>query len=1239
MKRSRKVYRLGLLTSFVLTALALSLAPRLWVALASHTPQPSTVTIAGSLQSELGCPGDWQPECGNTHLTYDANDEVWQGTFNVPAGNWEYKAPVNDSWDENYGRYAQQNGPNIPLNLGANTNVKFYYDHETHWVTSNKNAVIAVAPGSFQSELGCSGDWDPSCLRSWLQDPDEDGIYRFETTALPAGDYETKVAINESWDENYGAGGTPGGANIAFNVPTNNALVKFSYDAATHVLTVEVTGGPPPGGDIQWDGLRHDTFNSYYRSPFGAVTAGSNVTLRFRTAHFDVDGVYVRVYTFDTATGATTGPVDHPMSFFENINENSTTYDVWSLTLATPSSPSILYYKFRITDASDTDFYSDSYTDDHDNLGQGGEGAAFDGEPFPAFQITAYDPAFQTPAWLQNANVYQIFPDRFRNGDPTNDYCRPGSTAGCPLFYGDQQPLLREPWNISIGDPRQPGPYQNQYGTQFYGGDLKGIENQLDYLQSVGVDTLYLNPIFKARSNHRYDTDDYMEVDPALGGDAALASLKTEMERRGMRLILDGVFNHSSSDSRYFDLYHRYGPPDGGCENTASPYRSWYNFFNSDTPCDFTDYEAWFGFGSLPVFRDDSSGVRDFFYRAPGANVTQYWYERGAAGWRFDVANEISHNWWNEYRPLAKSYKLDGPLVGEIWPDASQWLAGDQLDSVMNYRFRKNVLGFARGQFNWGDNDNFGGNQLVALSPSQFDHALRSVREDYPAAASAAMLNLIDSHDTNRSLYVLTVAGDNGLAEAKERLKLSALFQFTYLGAPMVYYGDEAAIDAPSLANGTNGPEDDPYNRAPFPWADEDGDDNVYGPADQNVTTYYTKLAHMRKQHAALRTGSFETLLAGDTTASNTDDSTYAFARQGGGETAVVALNNGTASNTASVAVSSYFADGTQLKDALSGATYTVSSGSVTLTLAARSGAVLFDAATADVDTTAPAANVNVSPAANANGWHNSSPVVVNLSATDGGAGVKELRYWVNGGSVVVVSGSSTSLNVTTEGTTTVSLRAVDNAGNVSSLVTEVVKLDVTEPNVSCPVVPDAQADASCEAAIPNVTASVVASDNLTPTASLVITQTPAAGTTVGTGTHDITVTVTDLAGNSRSCTTTFKVVDVTAPSVTGVSVSPSTLSPANHKMVNVTVNYGAADNCGAGVTCTLSVTSNEPVNGADDGDTAPDWEIVDAHHVRLRAERSGSGTGRIYTITITCTDGAGNQTVKTATVSVPKGK
>ena len=162
---------------------------------ADHTPNPTSVTIAGSFQSELGCPGDWQPECSATHLIYDSSDDVWQATFSIPGGSWEYKAALNNSWDENYGANAQPGGSNIGLTLGGEINVKFYYDHKSHWITDNQNSRIVTAPGSYQSELGCPGDWQPDCLRSWLQDPDGDGTYTFSTTDIPAGSYEFKAAV------------------------------------------------------------------------------------------------------------------------------------------------------------------------------------------------------------------------------------------------------------------------------------------------------------------------------------------------------------------------------------------------------------------------------------------------------------------------------------------------------------------------------------------------------------------------------------------------------------------------------------------------------------------------------------------------------------------------------------------------------------------------------------------------------------------------------------------------------------------------------------------------------------------------------------------------------------------------------------------------------------------------------------------------------------------------------------
>ena len=234
---------------WVLLALALlSLIPG---AALANTPTPQFVTVAGSLQSELGCPNDWMPDCAATHLAFDPVDDVWQGTFDVPAGGYQYKAALNNSWTENYGDHAQNNGGNISLNLGAAASVKFYYSHETHWITSNRNAVIATAPGSFQHFLGCAGDWQPDCLRSWLQDPDGDGIYSFTTRSIPAGSYETKVAINESWDENYGAGGASNGANIPFTVASDCAETVFSYNAATHVLTIarRLRRRPGPAGE------------------------------------------------------------------------------------------------------------------------------------------------------------------------------------------------------------------------------------------------------------------------------------------------------------------------------------------------------------------------------------------------------------------------------------------------------------------------------------------------------------------------------------------------------------------------------------------------------------------------------------------------------------------------------------------------------------------------------------------------------------------------------------------------------------------------------------------------------------------------------------------------------------------------------------------------------------------------------------------------------------------------------
>lgn len=273
--------------------------------------QPETVTIPGTIQSKVGCGGDWDPSCAKTFLMFDPADNIWKGSFDIPAGAYEYKVAINGTWGENYGGFADRDGPNVPLNLTQDQTVKFYYDHATHWVADSVGDIIATAPGSYQAAIGCPGDWQPACFRSWLQDPDGDGIYMFVTGDIPAGNYEVKVALNESWDVNYGADGVPGGANIPFGVPADGTLVVFIYNPSTNILAVGVGTMPDVGAAVkpadlskaqahwvtadtiawQLDEVAEDmTFKLYYSAQGGmqagpgGVIGGSSIDLTYDPA-------------------------------------------------------------------------------------------------------------------------------------------------------------------------------------------------------------------------------------------------------------------------------------------------------------------------------------------------------------------------------------------------------------------------------------------------------------------------------------------------------------------------------------------------------------------------------------------------------------------------------------------------------------------------------------------------------------------------------------------------------------------------------------------------------------------------------------------------------------------------------------------------------------------------------------------------------------------------------------------
>jgi glycosidase len=639
--------------------------------------------------------------------------------------------------------------------------------------------------------------------------------------------------------------------------------------------------------------LLHDSFSPAYRSPGGAAPTGTPVRLSLRVTGARARSVTLRV----EAAGR--------VSNLRMRRRGS----VWSATYRTPARPTIASYAFRVVAGRRTYWYGDD--DSGTDTRKGGVGRTTRLRT-DTFKLTVYNRSFTTPAWLQGAVVYEIFVDRFRNGDKSNDYCRAGSWTGCPTFYGNVPAVLHPTWNEQVEDARATG----VFNRDFFGGDLEGVVEKLDYLKSLGVDAIWLTPIFKARSNHRYDTEDYNEIDPGVGGDPAFAFIANESAAKGIRLILDGVFNHTSSDSRYFDRYSRFAEV-GACESPSSPFRPWYEITGSEVPC--RNYSAFANLDTLPTLNDASPAVRAFVYRDGLASVVGRWTGSGADGWRLDVAHELSHAWWRDFRRTVKGYAPEAPLIGEITAgpvDATEYLLGDELDGVMNYRFRQAAIGFARtSPFT----DSSG--TIPPLTPRQLDNALKAVLADYPPQAAAVSFNLVDSHDTNRVLFALD--GD------RQRQRLVALLQFTTPGAPMVYYGDEAAIDAPGRSG-----FGDPYNRAPYPGEDESGDVDTYGPPDAAMIAYYSRLATIRRSLPALRGGSLTTLL--------TDANVYAFARVAApNKPVIVVLNKSGQERDVSIPVRGLYPNGTELQDMMFGRPAQVSGGAVRVSVPVRDGFVL----------------------------------------------------------------------------------------------------------------------------------------------------------------------------------------------------------------------------------------------------------------------------------------------------------
>ena len=610
----------------------------------------------------------------------------------------------------------------------------------------------------------------------------------------------------------------------------------------------------------------HDSRDALYRSPFGAVPVGGTVLLRLDVG--GVEGCTVSVRTWIDGVGE---------GFVPMTGESAGDRVRFSAELACGTA-AIVWYSFVI-ERPDGRVVRYGACEGHG----GGVGTLCDWQP-PSFQLTVYKPRAVRPDWYTEGIVYQIFPDRYRRGPGWHELTR----AAVSLHTGDSADGIPGPARHVVGrwdtDPSYTRDASGRISVwDFYGGTLSGIREKLAHLADIGVTVLYLNPIFEARSNHRYDTADFLRVDHMLGDNEDFRQLCDRAAEYGISVVLDGVFNHVGADSRAFNRYNTYDEPgawqaheaavraaaDTGSEDPmadaaagatgpaadaaraaalkVSPRASWFNFKPDGT------YDCWWGVDDLPAVNEGEPGYRDFIAGERG--VVRHWLRLGARGWRLDVADELPDEFIAQIKSAALAERPDALVLGEVWEDASNkvsygklrtYLLGDELDSAMNYPFRTAVLDFLLGK----------------TSAPDAAESLMAIAENYPPEAQRAALNLLSSHDRPRLMSVLGDALDHpegqpwpgdGMpgrlnpgqrAMAKGRFWLATLMQMTYLGVPSIYYGDEMGMEG--LA--------DPYNRGPFPW----------GAGDADCRTMYRNTIQLRQALPVLTTGIVRPVACGD---------------------------------------------------------------------------------------------------------------------------------------------------------------------------------------------------------------------------------------------------------------------------------------------------------------------------------------------------------------------------------------
>ena len=556
-------------------------------------------------------------------------------------------------------------------------------------------------------------------------------------------------------------------------------------------------------------------FNSrdkHYKDPFGAVPCGAEV--RFALADDTYYGCELLVLREFAGTEDTCALPPAEGGF--------------AGTYTAPAGGELCWYCFRLTDV------------DGRCVWYGKNGVQDAPEKAARWQLTVYEPS-PAPDWFGRGVTYQIFPDRFRRVSMPDVSHMPGHR------------WLHRGWNEQpVFLPDEHGQITNR---DFFGGSLQGITEKLDYLAGLGVTTLYLNPIFEAASNHRYDTGDYRAIDPLLGTEADFRALCTAAHQRGMRVILDGVFNHTGSNSRYFNA-EGYYPEPGAAQSQNSEYYNWYSFHPWPS-----DYDAWWGVKTLPAVNEAQPAYRDFIF-GDQDSVVRHWLRCGADGWRLDVVHMLgeaggARNNMQHVAGITEAAKETQPeayIVGEHFGDARQWLQADVEDAAMNYRGFTFPL--------WG----FLANTDISYDPQQIDaQTCMAWMDNYRAGLShqqqLRMFNQLDSHDTARFKTLL--------GRDIARLPLAVVWLFTWPGVPCIYYGDEVGLDG----------KNDPFCRKPFPWQVEKQDTALFA--------LYQRMIALRKKSQALRHGGCQVLYA--------EDNVVVFVRVLNQQRVLVAINRGEA--------------------------------------------------------------------------------------------------------------------------------------------------------------------------------------------------------------------------------------------------------------------------------------------------------------------------------------------------------